>query len=180
MKLIQECSFTAMLKPPLPIGAGPIGTRMYYDVRGGEVTGELDGLDPLEGHEAVPVIGCLGAVELQHGDARLGGNLMDALGRLVHEDAHAPQSFRDLCDHAGGLARQDVARRPLPEVEAQRAGARLRRGNGVFGMADSANLYANHRVVPYLMLQTAILMIPLLERNSGGRMGGGGGAESVR
>jgi hypothetical protein len=40
MKLVQECSFTAMLKPPVPIGAGPIGTRMYYDVIAGEVTGE--------------------------------------------------------------------------------------------------------------------------------------------
>jgi uncharacterized protein DUF3237 len=40
MKLVQECSFTAMLKPPLPIGAGPIGTRMYYEVSTGEVTGE--------------------------------------------------------------------------------------------------------------------------------------------
>ena len=40
MNLVQECSFKAMLKPPVPIGAGPIGTRMYYDVVGGEVTGE--------------------------------------------------------------------------------------------------------------------------------------------
>ena len=40
MQLVQECSFKATLKPPLPIGAGPIGTRMYYDVSGGEVTGE--------------------------------------------------------------------------------------------------------------------------------------------
>ena len=40
MNLVQECSFKAMLKPPVPIGAGPIGTRMYYDVIGGEVTGE--------------------------------------------------------------------------------------------------------------------------------------------
>ena len=40
MKLVQECSFTAMLKPPVPIGAGPIGMRMYYDVIDGEVTGE--------------------------------------------------------------------------------------------------------------------------------------------
>ena len=40
MKLVQECSFTAMLKPPVPIGAGPIGMRMYYDVSGGDVTGE--------------------------------------------------------------------------------------------------------------------------------------------
>ena len=40
MNLVQECSFKAMLKPPVPIGAGPIGTRMYYDVSSGEVTGE--------------------------------------------------------------------------------------------------------------------------------------------
>ena len=40
MQLIQECSFTATLKAPLPIGAGPTGTRMYYDVTGGEVVGE--------------------------------------------------------------------------------------------------------------------------------------------
>ena len=40
MNLVQECSFEAMLKPPVPIGAGPIGTRMYYDVSGGKVTGE--------------------------------------------------------------------------------------------------------------------------------------------
>jgi hypothetical protein len=40
MQLIQECSFTANLKPPLPIGAGPIGTRMYYEVASGEVVGE--------------------------------------------------------------------------------------------------------------------------------------------
>ena len=40
MKLVQECSFKAMLKPPVPIGAGPIGTRMYYEVNSGEVTGE--------------------------------------------------------------------------------------------------------------------------------------------
>ncbi len=40
MQLVQECSFTATLKPPVPIGAGPIGTRMYYEVSGGEITGE--------------------------------------------------------------------------------------------------------------------------------------------
>ena len=40
MQLVQECSFKATLKPPLPIGPGPIGTRMYYDITGGEVTGE--------------------------------------------------------------------------------------------------------------------------------------------
>lgn len=40
MKLIQECTFSAMLKPPLPVGPGPIGMRMYYEIIGGEVTGE--------------------------------------------------------------------------------------------------------------------------------------------
>ena len=40
MQLVQEFSYTATLKPPLPIGAGPIGTRMYYEVTGGEVVGE--------------------------------------------------------------------------------------------------------------------------------------------
>jgi len=37
MKLVQEFTFNAALKQPLPVGAGPIGTRMYYDVTGGEV-----------------------------------------------------------------------------------------------------------------------------------------------
>ena len=40
MNLVQECTFSASLREPLPIGAGPIGTRMYYDVTGGEVTGD--------------------------------------------------------------------------------------------------------------------------------------------
>ncbi len=40
MRLVHEFTFSATLKPPLPIGPGPIGTRMYYEVAGGEVTGE--------------------------------------------------------------------------------------------------------------------------------------------
>jgi len=40
MELVHEFTFTAMLKPPLPIGAGPIGTRMYYDIVSGEVVGD--------------------------------------------------------------------------------------------------------------------------------------------
>ncbi|MFT4518141.1 MAG: hypothetical protein ACI9JM_000518 [Halioglobus sp.] len=40
MKLVQEFTCKASLKQPLPIGAGPIGTRVYYDVAGGEVTGD--------------------------------------------------------------------------------------------------------------------------------------------
>jgi hypothetical protein len=40
MKLVQEFTASAILNPPLPIGAGPIGTRMYYGVTGGGVTGE--------------------------------------------------------------------------------------------------------------------------------------------
>jgi hypothetical protein len=30
----------ASLAPPLDLGAGPIGTRMYYEVTGGEIVGE--------------------------------------------------------------------------------------------------------------------------------------------
>ena len=40
MNLVEEFTFKAQLKPPLPVGAGPIGTRMYYDVSGGEVIGD--------------------------------------------------------------------------------------------------------------------------------------------
>jgi hypothetical protein len=40
MKFVEEFTFTARLAPPLPIGAGPIGTRMYYDVNGGEIVGD--------------------------------------------------------------------------------------------------------------------------------------------
>lgn len=40
MKLVQEFTLSATLKPPLPIGPGPIGTRMYYEVTGGELSGE--------------------------------------------------------------------------------------------------------------------------------------------
>jgi len=40
MQLVHEFTFTATLAPPLPIGAGPIGTRVYYDVTGGEISGD--------------------------------------------------------------------------------------------------------------------------------------------
>ncbi len=40
MNLIQEFTMTVMLKPPLPIGAGPIGTRMFYDVIDGQIIGD--------------------------------------------------------------------------------------------------------------------------------------------
>jgi len=40
MKLVHEFTINARLKPPLPIGPGPIGLRMYYEIIGGEVTGE--------------------------------------------------------------------------------------------------------------------------------------------
>ena len=40
MNLIHEFTYTAMLKPPLPIGDGPIGTRTYFEVTSGEITGE--------------------------------------------------------------------------------------------------------------------------------------------
>lgn len=40
MDLVHEFTFRATLKPPLPIGAGPVGTRMYYELNGGEVDGK--------------------------------------------------------------------------------------------------------------------------------------------
>ena len=40
MKLVQEFTFKATLGAPIPVGAIPIGTRMVYDITGGEVTGE--------------------------------------------------------------------------------------------------------------------------------------------
>jgi hypothetical protein len=40
MDLVHEFTFRATLKPPLPVGAGPIGTRMYYELNGGEVVGD--------------------------------------------------------------------------------------------------------------------------------------------
>lgn len=40
MNLVHEFSMSATLEPPLPVGPGPIGTRMYYGVSGGEVSGE--------------------------------------------------------------------------------------------------------------------------------------------
>jgi hypothetical protein len=40
MNLVQEFTLTAALKPPLPIGDGPIGTRIYFDVAGGEIVGD--------------------------------------------------------------------------------------------------------------------------------------------
>lgn len=40
MNLVHEFTLRATLKPPLAIGAGPIGTRMYYELSGGEVVGD--------------------------------------------------------------------------------------------------------------------------------------------
>ena len=40
MNLVQEFTLTAALKPPLPIGNGPIGTRVYYEAAGGEIVGD--------------------------------------------------------------------------------------------------------------------------------------------
>ncbi len=40
MKFVEEFTVNATLEPPLPVGEGPIGTRMYFDVTGGEIVGE--------------------------------------------------------------------------------------------------------------------------------------------
>ncbi|NNL66558.1 MAG: DUF3237 domain-containing protein [Myxococcales bacterium] len=40
MDFVHEFTFNATLKPPVPVGAGPTGTRMVYEVVAGEITGE--------------------------------------------------------------------------------------------------------------------------------------------
>ena len=40
MKLVQEFTLSAPLKPALPIGAGPMGVRMYYELAGGQLVGD--------------------------------------------------------------------------------------------------------------------------------------------
>ena len=40
MNLVQEFTLKAALSQPLPVGTGPIGTRVYYDVTGGEIIGD--------------------------------------------------------------------------------------------------------------------------------------------
>jgi hypothetical protein len=39
MQLEHVFDYQVALKPPVPIGAGPYGVRMFYEVDGGEVTG---------------------------------------------------------------------------------------------------------------------------------------------
>jgi hypothetical protein len=39
IELDHVCDYYALLEPPVPIGAGPYGTRMFAQVRGGEVSG---------------------------------------------------------------------------------------------------------------------------------------------
>jgi len=40
MKLIEEFVLTAHLAAPIPIGRGPMGTRTFFEVTGGEIIGE--------------------------------------------------------------------------------------------------------------------------------------------
>ena len=40
MNMVEEFTLKATLKEPMPIGAGPLGTRVLYEVTGGEATGE--------------------------------------------------------------------------------------------------------------------------------------------
>lgn len=39
MELVHEMTYHAMLKPPMPVGDGPSGTRMVYDVIEGRIEG---------------------------------------------------------------------------------------------------------------------------------------------
>jgi hypothetical protein len=34
MELVHEMTYPAMLNPPIPVGDGPFGTRMVFDVTG--------------------------------------------------------------------------------------------------------------------------------------------------
>ncbi|MEG9862772.1 MAG: DUF3237 domain-containing protein [Parvularculales bacterium] len=40
MQLVQEFQFNGSLGTPIPVGTIPIGTRLVYDIKGGEVSGE--------------------------------------------------------------------------------------------------------------------------------------------
>jgi hypothetical protein len=40
ISLEYECSYRASLKPPVDFGQGPYGTRNFFEVTGGDVTGE--------------------------------------------------------------------------------------------------------------------------------------------
>lgn len=40
MELVHEMTYHAMLKPPMPVGDGPFGTRMFFEATGGEVKGD--------------------------------------------------------------------------------------------------------------------------------------------
>jgi hypothetical protein len=40
MELIPEFTYSATLKPPLEVGPGPFGNRMYFEVIEGRVEGE--------------------------------------------------------------------------------------------------------------------------------------------
>lgn len=40
MDLVHEFGFTGRLRPPVPIGDGPFGTRMIFNALGGTVTGD--------------------------------------------------------------------------------------------------------------------------------------------
>jgi hypothetical protein len=40
MNLIHECTFRVVAKPGVPIGPGPIGTRVYMEIASGEIEGE--------------------------------------------------------------------------------------------------------------------------------------------
>ena len=49
MELIEEFSYSATLKPPLEVGPGPFGNRMYFEVIEGRVEGERVNGDVLSG-----------------------------------------------------------------------------------------------------------------------------------
>lgn len=63
-RLVHEFTFTAGIKPPVEIGAGPFGTRMYFEVESGRAEGERFRADALSGGGDWLLVGADGLARL--------------------------------------------------------------------------------------------------------------------
>src|SRR5262249_45106764 len=110
------------------------------------------GIDPGAGSKrlvpaprvAPALLGPLVAVELERRQARGVDGVHDGGGRLVHENTDPRDKGRELRDDPSRLARRNVARRLLPEDEADRVHAQEHRLNGVALLRDAADLDLRH------------------------------------
>jgi hypothetical protein len=64
LRLEPAFGFTALLKPPLQLGSGPYGQRAFFEVTGGEVSGERLSGRVLGGGGDWPLIGADGYARL--------------------------------------------------------------------------------------------------------------------